>query len=194
MTIPSPHPVWWAVAGAVAIGLVTANQSAPTPTHAMEVAAAPAVIVETNRPNELSGEDLGLYALIFEAEERGDTARSNTLMEQLHNRNLVGYALATRYLNASYKPTAEELTVWLNAYSDHPQAARIARLASKRGVKVVLPKAEQPLKGDGYTDHLGRSTMPDSWFSALGAWREGDFRTAQNIFTKLAKSDELSEW
>ncbi len=153
------------------------------------------VTVETgDRPSELSRTDVGLYTLIFQAEEKGDTARSNELMAQLDNHDLMGYALAARYLGEKYKATAEELSQWLANYSDHPQAARIARLANARGAKVILAKAEQPLRGEGYTDHLGRSTMPDSWFTALGYWRSGDYKTASSIFTRLSKDSSLSDW
>lgn len=150
--------------------------------------------IESSRPNELSGADMGLYALIFEAEDRGDTERSNALMVELENRDLVGYALATRYLGNGYKASVAELQQWLSLYADHPQVPRIARLATQRGVRVSLPKPAQPLRGDGYTDHLGRSTMPDAWFTALGYWREGNYKAAQSLFTRLSKDRSLSDW
>ncbi len=164
---------------------------APTPTT-QEATVAPAQ--EMPEGSTLSREDLGLYTMLFKAEEQGDSARGNALMAQLDNRDLVGYALATRYLGGTYKASAEELTQWLENYSDHPQAARIARLASARGVKVALPKTPAPLRGDGHTDHLGRSTMPDSWFTALSHWRAGDYKTASTLFTQLTKEKSLSEW
>jgi soluble lytic murein transglycosylase len=177
----------------VTLGALSGRDAPATPAHEamneMPIAAAPPAA-----PTELSNADAGLYALLFQAEERGDIARSNALIVQLANRELVGYVLAARYLGGKYTPAAEELAQWLAQYSDHPQAERIARLARARGVQVALPKAPAPLRGDGYTDHLGRSSMPDSWFTALGLWREGDYAAAGALFTQISEAESLNDW
>ena len=102
--------------------------------------------------------------------------------------------LAERYLTSAYKPSKTELADWLARYNDHPEAARIASLAIRQGLDVNLPKAAKPLRGEGYTDHEGRSTMPDSWFTALGFWRAGDYAKAQPIFANVSADASLSPW
>jgi len=169
---------------------LSGHREKPAPMQVVNVVQTPAEA----RPSELSGADLGLYTMLFAAEARGETARADEMMAQLDNQSLVGYTLARRYLGGKYTANADELRAWLANYSDHPQAPRIARLANARGAKVALAKPEHPLRGDGYTDHLGRSTMPDSWFTALGHWRSGDFKTAGSIFTRLTKDKSLTDW
>ena len=145
-------------------------------------------------PDTLSPADRGLYVMIHEKQQRNDFAAADELMSQLSNTNLLGYVLAERYLNTRYKPSGDELKLWLANYNDHPQARHIASLARTRGVAVMLPTVPAPLKGEGYTDHMGRTSMPDSWFTALTYWREGKFERAETIFTSLSADETLSDW
>jgi soluble lytic murein transglycosylase-like protein len=145
-------------------------------------------------PSVLSTADRGLYVMILEKQQSNDFTAADELMTHLANTNLLGYVLADRYLNTHYKPGADELKLWLANYADHPQARHIASLARMHGVAVIEPKIAPPLKGEGYTDHLGRTTMPDSWFTALTDWREGNFEKANAIFAKLSEDDDLSDW
>ena len=171
-----------------AVALSGANRQPSTTNTAQQLTIAP------ENPAELSASDRGLYLMAREAQSHGDFARADSVMAQLSNRYLVGYVLAERYINGAYKTSNAELTQWLAHYQDHPQAARIASLAVRRGMDVTLPKAEQPLRGEGYTDHQGRSSMPDSWFTGLGFWRAGQYAQAGVIFSKVSTDESLSDW
>lgn len=145
-------------------------------------------------PAELTATDRSLYTMIDEAQDAKDYKKANALIERLANKQLVGYVLAERYLSRSYNPSREELRAWLDQYPDHPQAPRIAILAARQGIKVALPKTEKPLKGDGYGEHAGRTSMPDIWYSGLARWREGNYASAGAIFTKVSANDNLPDW
>lgn len=178
----------WAVLAFVASLLVTSlipQEEAKTATVA--------TVRMPEDPYHLSAEDKDLYTLIFTAQEARDFARADQLMSSLTNDGLLGYVLAERYLADKYPASAEELQQWLENYSDHPQAKRIAALAVQRGMKARLPETT-PLLGDGYSDHLGRSTMPDLWFTALNYWREGSYDQARTQFEKLANDSSLNPW
>ena len=160
----------------------------------MAVAETAEVMDTTNNPTELSAADKGLYLSIFALQNNKEYARADQMINQLGNRYLVGYVLAERYLDANYRATNDELALWLKLYSDQPQAAQIASLATRRGMDVTLPAQEKPLRGEGYTDHMGRSGMPDSWYTALNFWREGNAAQAKIIFAKLSENEDLSDW
>lgn len=148
----------------------------------------------TTNVSELSSEDRGLYTMIFAAQSKGDYAKADELIRGLNNTFLVGYVLAERFLSDNYKAKPEELKYWLTYFSDQPQAASIASLASARGMDVTLPAPVKPLRGEGYSDHLGRSAMPDSWYTALNEWKGGKYAEAKPIFTKLSENEDLSDW
>lgn len=145
-------------------------------------------------PSELSPADRGLYAMIERAQEKKDYREADQLIDHLGNRYLIGYMLAERYLSPGYEVRDEELTAWLTNYADHPQAPHIAAIAKRRGIAFALAKSTAPLKGEGYSDHQGRSAMPDSWYTALNFWREGNYEQARSIFTKLSENEDLSDW
>lgn len=153
-----------------------------------------AVIAVPADPTYLSDEDRSHYAMIERAQKASDYTAADASIRRLSNRGLVGYALAARYLDSDYKTSNAELSKWLTLYSDHPQATRIASLAMRRGLDINVPKNIQPLRGEGYSDHLGRSSMPDSWFTALSFWRDGDYTSAKTIFIQLSANASLSDW
>lgn len=191
---PAALAAWTAIAAfafVTAVALTGGRDRLATPEQAQEAQAAP---VAPNDPSTLSAADRGLYAMILDKQQRNDFSAADELMSQLSNTNLLGYVLAERYLNTHYKPSADELKLWLANYSDQPQARHIASLARMHGVAVIEPKVAPPLKGEGYTDHMGRTTMPDNWFSALSFWREGNFEKANAIFKTVSENEELSDW
>lgn len=159
-----------------------------------EPRSAAALVAATENPHELSAADIATYQAIADADRQGQFSAANSLMGTLSNRLLVGHMLATRYLGGAYKPSNTELADWLSRYSDHPEATRIAGLAIRRGMDVTLPKTEKPLKGAGYTDHEGRTSMPDGWYSALGYWRSGEYAKAAPIFASVSENENLSNW
>ena len=156
----------------------------------------PAIVsVMPQNPNTLSDSDALLYKMVLTAQNRGEIESANAMMAQIRNRSLEGYVLAERYLTGNYKASATELRNWLVRYNDHPQTQRIVALAVQRGVALASAyKSEAPLKGDGYADHLGRSTMPNTWYSGLRLWRERHYAAAAPLFKQIAADESLSDW
>lgn len=194
---PRPHYGWWAlvlVIGLIASQTLTLKMGAATlPEITVSETLLPEVRVAEN-PSVLSPRDSALYQSIFAAEARGDVRTTNQFMAELENPRLIGHALAARYLSPHYVANDTELKTWLTHYSDHPQAGRIAALAQHRGVTVEAAANEKPLRGDGYTDHLGRSTMPEGWYRALSLWREKNYGAAAPLFAAIADTESLSDW
>ena len=163
------------------------TQAAPLPLSVdiAEVTANPAV---------LSANDVVLYHAAFTAQESGDKDGADIAMSQLSNKRLIGYILAKRYLSPGYTATKEELAQWLALYADQPQAVHIGKLAAQHGVPVPELKKEAPLKGEGYADNIGRSTMPDSWYRGLALWREKNYEAALPLFAAIGSNDDASDW
>ena len=161
------------------------------PSSPITASAAYAVVAN---PAVLSDADLASYKTIFAAQKDGDIEAADLAMAQLNNDRLVGYVLAERYLNTKHAASKEELSAWLANYSDHPQMPQIAKLAASKGVSVAALEKEKPLKGDGYTDHIGRSTMPDSWYRGLALWREQNYSAALPLFVAIGNNEDGSDW
>lgn len=165
----------------------------PAP-HAPDYAAMPLI-----PSTDLSESDRTLSESIFRAQARGEFDWADELMAQLNNQILLGHMLAQRYLDTNYKADADELLVWLANYGDHPQAARIKAIAARKGadreqLAAIHLQDTKPLKGDGYIDHLGRSGMPDGWYTGLARWKERAYGPAFTQFQKVAATEKLSDW
>ncbi len=84
-------------------------------------------------PAVLGARDQGLYRRIFAHQKAGEWKLADRLTERLRDRRLLGHVLAQRYLHPTkWRSSYAELRDWLALYADHPQAARIHRLALKR--------------------------------------------------------------
>jgi soluble lytic murein transglycosylase-like protein len=77
------------------------------------------------------------YRQIFDDEANGRFAHAETLIAQLQDRTLVGYAEAQRYLSPYSSASLSELVNWLQQYRDLPIADRIYALAVKRATVPV---------------------------------------------------------
>lgn len=93
--------------------------------------------VETPRlpatPSPLSGRDAGLYAKIFDLQEKGDWRAADKLIEGLDDRLLMGHVLYQRLMHpTAYRSTYKELKAWMGQYADHPGAEKIYSLALRR--------------------------------------------------------------
>lgn len=148
-------------------------------------------------PRLLSDMDRALYTAIFDAQRNGDNETVDTLISQLDNQILLGHVLANRYLSPKYETTKQELADWLANYGDHPEAGKIVAIARRKGVDtddIAAISDTRPLKGDGYVFHLGRTTMPDSWYRGLRLWKEGQFTTAAKTFSDIGDNEKLNSW
>lgn len=145
-------------------------------------------------PTELSAEDIALYNSSFMADAQGEHTAADEALSRVSNPRLVGYVLAARYLGNRYNANLAELSQWLTNYGDHPQARDVRKLAIARGAKLPSVDDEDPLKGQGYGDHLGRTGMPDGWYHALTLWREGDYAGALPLFASAGEDESLTDW
>lgn len=84
-------------------------------------------------PQILSAADRDTYQRIFDLQERGDWRAADKLIRRLGDRVLMGHVLAQRYLHPTkYRSRYLELSRWMKAYADHPDARRIYKLALRR--------------------------------------------------------------
>jgi soluble lytic murein transglycosylase-like protein len=86
----------------------------------------------------LSSEDVQRYRQIFADEREGHFDDAQSLVSQLSDRSLVGYAQAEHYLSPhSAKTPIGDLVSWLNQYNDLPIAQRVHDLAVERATKKI---------------------------------------------------------
>lgn len=181
------------MAATALLALTISGSQTPAPAP---VAETQPVVVATERPDPLTAHDRALYEAIYIAQEDGHFAEADEMMTKLDSQLLLGHVLAQRYLFTDYKSTATELASWVKNFPDHPQAEKVRSLASRKGAKdlAALPKNEPALKGAGYIDHLGASSMPSSWYHGLTLWREKRYGPAATQFEKVAENAKLNEW
>ena len=90
----------------------------------------------------LSTADVERYRRIFALQEDGHWKQADAVIARLGDRRLLGHVLAQRYLHPrKYRSRYRELRGWMGAYADHPQAARIHRLAVQRQPNKTLGPA-----------------------------------------------------
>lgn len=81
----------------------------------------------------LSDSDARLYREIFRLQESGEWKAADKRIKKLSDRLLMGHVLYQRYMHPrAYRSRYEELKDWMQNYADHPEAARIYKLAVKR--------------------------------------------------------------
>ena len=124
-----------------------ASANAPSPSV---VAAAP--MPESLRV--LNPSDAQHYAAAFAAADRGDFGAASALAGAISDPCLKGRLAAVRLLNADYRASYAELSGWLAADADLPEAQRIYDLAMKRRpAGAAAPRA--PMSADGQTSAIG---------------------------------------
>jgi soluble lytic murein transglycosylase-like protein len=174
----------------VMLALPTPREAAVSP---VRVQAASVVPVQAQQ-EPLTPSDNQRYRAIFAAQDRGDFTAADTMLGAVDSQLLLGHVLAQRYLHDRYRSEVGELSAWLDNFSDHPQAQKIATLANRRGAEVTSREEVAPLKGAGYIDHLGAKSMPSGWYHGLALWRAGDYAKAAPQFATLAAKEDLSPW
>jgi soluble lytic murein transglycosylase-like protein len=94
---------------------------------------APVAPGATTAPNVLGAEDIKRYRQIFALIEAGRIAKADALLAQVENDVLKGYALFDKYMHpTAYRSRFKELSAWMRAYGDHPEARRIYKLALRK--------------------------------------------------------------
>ncbi len=163
-------------------------------------------------PTLLSDADAARYADIFRLQNKADWAAADRQIAAVSDRVLLAPVEAQRYLSPHYRATYAELSTWLDAYPDAPDAERIYKLAEKRHTRGELPPAK-PVIGTGLgiaaatpvqhidSDKIGAGDEAASdhgqsglWLSGLAAWRSNRIDRARHDFEALAKSGDRSPW
>jgi len=83
-------------------------------------------------PKALSPWDAQFYAAAFDAAERGEFAKAEAQAAKASDGSLQGHLQLRKLLSAEYKASFAELSGWLAANADHPEAWRVHQLALKR--------------------------------------------------------------
>ncbi|QSF55412.1 lytic transglycosylase domain-containing protein [Brevundimonas fontaquae] len=84
------------------------------------------------RPTALSSADRLSYTTAFDALRRGDIETARTAARQAQDRVLLGQVEFESLFHPDHVATYEELTAWLETYSDLPCADRVYTLALRR--------------------------------------------------------------
>lgn len=84
------------------------------------------------RPTALSSADRISYTTAFDALRRGDIETARTAARQAEDRVLLGQVEFESLFHPDHVATYEELTAWLETYSDLPCADRVYTLALRR--------------------------------------------------------------
>jgi len=117
-------------------------------------------------PAILGDGDLVLYRRILAAQRAADWGTADRLMTAVRDRQLIGYVLADRYLDARYRSRYSELQGWLNLYADLAPANHVHALALKRKNRND-PAPRKPRIAAGFT----RSGDEDT------SWRDRPYRS-----------------
>ncbi|WP_295206895.1 lytic transglycosylase domain-containing protein [uncultured Brevundimonas sp.] len=86
----------------------------------------------SGRPTALSSADRISYTTAFDALRRGDIETARTAARQAQDRVLLGQVEFESLFHPDHVATYEELTAWLETYSDLPCADRVYTLALRR--------------------------------------------------------------
>lgn len=163
------------------------------------MAVLPAAIEELstpdNVPRPLDAPDADRYKRIFQLQAQGDWRAADRLIGKLADIRLLGHVLAHRYLHPDYDSRYVEIRDWLKKYADHPEAARIHRLAMARK-QAGDPAPTEPIltvKRIGNPDS-GRETINPNWQAGLAAWRAGRMLDAAQSFERVAATRKVSHW
>jgi hypothetical protein len=103
-------------------------------------------------PEPLGAADVIQYKRLIELQKNGNMKQAIREMGRLKDPVLKGHLLAQRYLHpTAWRSSYKELSSWLAAYNDHPDASRIYWLAKRRKPKNARsPKAPKPGYLNGY--------------------------------------------
>ena len=108
----------------------------------------------TDIPKILNDKDSGLYQQIFRLQDEGQWKKANSLIKKIKNQLLIGQVKYQRYMHPnSYRASYPELHLWMKAYSDHPGASRLYKLAVTRHLS-DWKRTPKPVRG-GYLGGSG---------------------------------------
>jgi soluble lytic murein transglycosylase-like protein len=173
---------------------------APSSSFAFPASAAGQVNAATNLPRVLSTADAERYREIFEYQDRGRFADADRLIKALGDNVLMGHVLAQRYLHPAYKTKYAELSTWMSAYSDLPDASRVYALAMKRRGGAPAPKLPSYSSGnlsetvEAVAYASSARVAQGSWDNGIAQFRAGRYSDAAKQFERVAMTPGLSPW
>lgn len=128
-------------------------------------------------PKPLSPWDAQVYAAAFAAAERGAFTEAAAQAARASDGSLQGALQLRKLLSPEYKASFAELSAWLTANADHPDAGRVHALAVKRR-PAGAPEPAAPTTQAGarrWADLVGRPVLGSDRPSGAG-------RTARELF------------
>ena len=176
------------------------------------------------RPTALSSADRLSYTTAFDALRRGDIEAARASARQAQDRVLLGQVEFESLFHPDHVATYEELTAWLETYSDLPCAGRVYALALRRrpdgAPEPVKPggllgrtwnsvvsavsgePAVDPMKAARIAynndDLTGASALGreigDWWTVGLAEWRLGQFHESFTAFERVANDPTEDPW
>ncbi|WP_312595864.1 lytic transglycosylase domain-containing protein [Brevundimonas sp.] len=178
----------------------------------------------SGRPVALSSADRISYTTAFDALRRGDIQTARASARQAQDRVLLGQVEFESLFHPDHVATYEELTAWLETYSDLPCADRVYTLALRRRPDGA-PEPTRPggvigrtwnslvtaVSGGGVDDPAkaarvaynnddltGASAIGrqigDWWTVGLAEWRLGQFHDAFAAFERVANDPTEDPW
>jgi len=176
------------------------------------------------RPTALSSADRLSYTTAFDALRRGDLDAARASARQAQDRVLLGQVEFESLFHPDHVATYDELSAWLQTYSDLPCADRVYALALRRrpdgAPEPVRPggllgrtwnsvvsavaggPAVDPMKAARIAynndDLTGASAMGreigDWWTVGLAEWRLGQFHESFAAFERVANDPTEDAW
>ncbi|WP_262694951.1 lytic transglycosylase domain-containing protein [Kordiimonas aquimaris] len=109
-------------------------------------------------PEVLSEQDIARYQQVFELQQGANWKRAEKVIKQIDNPVLMGHVKFQKLMHPTgYRSKFSELSAWMTAYSDHPNAWQVYRLAKRRQGKARAPRSPQKTRYPGVT---GQSALP----------------------------------
>lgn len=140
----------------------------------------------------LSAADRLNYTTAFDALRRGDLEAARASARQANDRVLLGQVEFERLFHADYTATFEELTAWLEEYSDLPAAERAWNLAMRRRPDgAAEPRQPSRMGGGRYWNRIeaaGGNTEADPMKAARVALNRDDLTGAVTI------GEQIGDW
>ncbi|CAN5159360.1 lytic transglycosylase domain-containing protein [soil metagenome] len=208
-----------AIASGVPLSKAWATESKPA-----DSAATTADAADSDEPKALSRSDRLNYTTAFDALRRGDLELARASAHQASDRVLLGQVEFERLFHPDHVASYEELSAWLDDYSDMPCAQRVYTLALRRRPDGA-PEPRRPAGVGGRTwqtvvDAGGGSTEDDPakaarvmfnhddlqnayvtgvqigdwWTAGLAAYRMGDYARAFQAFERVAADPTEDPW
>ena len=140
-------------------------------------------------PTALSSADRLSYTTAFDALRRGDLDLARASAREARDRVLLGQVEFERLFHPDHVATYEELSAWLEDYSDLPCAPRAYALALKRRPDgAAEPKRPAGVSGRTWSSVVeagGGSTEDDPAKAARVAYNHDDLPTAYSLGTQI---------